>query len=195
MIMEPLRGGRLVNNLPESAKHIFSEYKIKHTPAQWALRWLWNQPQVTVVLSGMNSDEMILDNVNTASTVSVGELGYDEEEMLRNVVKAINEKIKVGCTGCGYCIPCPKNVDIPGIFTAYNRKFSEGWFVGMKEYFMCTTLRPNSTAASACIGCGKCEKHCPQHIEIRKHLADEKKEMEGPVYKIASKIARKFTKF
>jgi predicted aldo/keto reductase-like oxidoreductase len=193
--MEPLRGGKLVSHLPESAKRIFSDYKIKHTPAQWAFRWLWNQPQVTVVLSGMNTDEMIVDNINTASTVSVGELSQREEEMLRDVVKAINAKMKVGCTGCGYCMPCPKNVDIPGTFAAYNRRFAEGKFWGLVEYFMCTALRPNSTAASACVGCGKCEKHCPQHIEIRKHLADAKKEMEGPVYKIASSISKKFTDF
>ena len=73
--MEPLRGGKLVNKLPEEAKKIFESYKIKHTPAQWAFRWLWNQPEVTVVLSGMNSTEMVKDNINTASTVEVGELG------------------------------------------------------------------------------------------------------------------------
>ena len=102
IIMEPLRGGKLVNRLPEEAKKIFSEYKIKHTPAQWAFKWLWNQKEVTVVLSGMNSDEMVRDNINTASTTEVGELGEDEEAMLRHVVKAINGKMKVGCTGCAY---------------------------------------------------------------------------------------------
>ena len=95
MIMEPLRGGKLVNRLPEAAKRVFSDYKIKHTPAQWAFRWLWNQPQVTVVLSGMNSEEMLLDNINTASTVEIGELGAEEESMLKDVVKAINAKMKV----------------------------------------------------------------------------------------------------
>ena len=195
MIMEPLRGGKLVNNLPESAKRIFSDYKIKYTPAQWSFRWLWNQPQVTVVLSGMNSDEMVLDNIETASTVKIGELGPEEEAMLKKVVGAINSKMKVGCTGCGYCMPCPKNVDIPGTFAAYNRRFAEGKFRGLVEYFMCTALRPNSTAASSCIGCGKCEKHCPQNIEIRKCLKDAQKELEGPIYKAAHKVAKKFTKF
>ncbi|MBE6896691.1 MAG: aldo/keto reductase [Ruminococcaceae bacterium] len=195
MIMEPLRGGKLVNNLPESAKRIFADYKIKHTPAQWSFRWLWNQPQVTVVLSGMNSDEMVLDNIETASTVKIGELGPEEEAMLKQVVGAINSKMKVGCTGCGYCMPCPKNVDIPGTFAAYNRRFAEGKFWGLVEYFMCTALRPNSTAASACVGCGKCEKHCPQNIEIRKCLKDAQKELEGPIYKAAHKFAKKFTKF
>ncbi len=190
MIMEPLRGGKLVNGLPEEAKKIFANYKIKHTPAQWAFRWLWNQPEVCVVLSGMNSDEMVEDNVKTASTAEVGGLGADEEEMLQSVVKAINSKMKVGCTGCGYCMPCPANVDIPGCFAAYNRRFAEGKFWSLKEYVMCTALRKNSTAASNCIGCGKCETHCPQGIEIRKSLKDVKKEFEGPVYKIFCKILK-----
>lgn len=195
IIMEPLRGGKLVTRLPEEAKKIFANYKIKHTPAQWAFRWLWNQPEVTCVLSGMNSDEMVRDNIQTASTVTVGELGPDEEEMLRNVVKAINGKMKVGCTGCGYCMPCPKNVDIPGTFAAYNRRYTESKFWGFMDYVICTALRKQSTAASNCIECGKCEKHCPQHIEIRKNLKQARKEMEGPLYKIIRKVVELFAAF
>ncbi len=195
IIMEPLRGGKLVNRLPDTAKKIFEEYKIKRTPAQWAFRWLWNQPEVTVVLSGMNSDEMVRDNIQTASTVEVGELGEDEERMLKDVVKAINAKMKVGCTGCGYCMPCPKGVDIPGTFAAYNRRYAEGRFWSFIEYVMCTTLRKNSTGASNCIKCGKCEKHCPQHIEIRKHLDDACKELETPLYRVVQKALKKFVKF
>ena len=190
VIMEPLRGGKLVNRLPEEAKKIFADYKIKHTPAQWAFRWLWNQPEVTCVLSGMNSDAMVRDNIETASTVAVGELGPEEEAMLQRVVKAINSKMKVGCTGCGYCMPCPKNVDIPGIFAAYNRRYTESKFWGFAEYVMCTALRKTSTAASNCIECGKCEKHCPQHIEIRKHLKEAQRDLEGPIYKLARKVGR-----
>lgn len=195
VIMEPLRGGKLVNRLPDDAKRIFHDYKIKHTPAQWALRWLWNQPEVTCVLSGMNTEEMVLDNIETASTVTVGELGADEEEMLKNVVRAINAKMKVGCTGCGYCMPCPKNVDIPGTFSAYNRRFAEGKFGGLFDYVMCTALRKTSTAASNCIECGKCEKHCPQHIEIRKELKNARKELEVPVYKMVRKLVELFKVF
>ena len=195
VIMEPLRGGKLVNRLSEEAKKIFADYKISYTPAQWAFRWLWNQPEVTVVLSGMNSDEMVRDNINTASTTQVGELTQEDEAMLQQVVKAINSKMKVGCTGCGYCMPCPKNVDIPGTFAAYNRRYQEGKFGALKDYVMCTALRNNSTAASNCVGCGKCEKHCPQNIPIRQKLQEAQKELEGPVYRIACKIARKFVKF
>lgn len=195
IIMEPLRGGKLVNRLPDTAKKIFEEYKIKRTPAQWAFRWLWNQPEVTVVLSGMNSDEMVRDNIQTASTVEVGELGEDEEQMLKQVVAAINAKMKVGCTGCGYCMPCPKGVDIPGTFAAYNRRYAEGKFWSFVDYVMCTTLRKNSTAASNCVGCGKCEKHCPQHIEIRKCLKDAQKELETPLYKVVRKVVKGFMKF
>ena len=188
VIMEPLRGGKLVNRLPEEAKHIFREYPVQHTPAQWAFRWLWNQPEVTCVLSGMNSMEMVQDNIETASTVTVGELGPAEEEMLQRVVKAINARMKVGCTGCGYCMPCPKNVDIPGTFAAYNRRYAEGKFWSSVEYIMGTAMRRTSTAASNCIGCGKCERHCPQHIEIRQELKNAQKELEGPLYKGLRKV-------
>ncbi|MBR6628211.1 MAG: aldo/keto reductase [Lachnospiraceae bacterium] len=195
IIMEPLRGGKLVNRLPEEALNIFADYKTQYTPAQWAFRWLWNQPEVTCVLSGMNSDEMVRDNIQTASTAAVGELGPDEEAMLKRVVKAINAKMKVGCTGCGYCMPCPKNVDIPGTFSAYNRRYAEGKSSGFFDYLMCTALRKNSTAASNCIGCGKCESHCPQHIAIREELKNAQKELEGPIYRIARKIIEVFKIF
>ena len=195
VIMEPLRGGKLVSHLPEEARRIFEGYPVRHTPAQWAFRWLWNQPEVTVVLSGMNSDEMVRDNIQTASTVQIGELGPEEEAMLRQVVAAINSKMKVGCTGCGYCMPCPKNVDIPGTFAAYNRRYQEGKFWGFMDYVICTLLRKNPTPASNCIGCGKCEKHCPQHLPIRQKLGEARKELEGPLYRTVRKVLGRFAKF
>ena len=195
LIMEPLRGGKLVNRLPEKAKKIFAEYSVKHTPAQWAFRWLWNQPEVTVVLSGMNSKQMVKDNIRTASSVKVGELTEKDEAMLKKVVKAINAKMKVGCTGCGYCMPCPKGVDIPGTFAAYNRRYSEGRFWSLVDYVMCTALRKNSTAASNCIECGKCEKHCPQKIQIRRQLKNARKVLETPVYHIVRKVTGRFMHF
>lgn len=188
MIMEPLRGGRLVNNLPNEAKQIFSEHPVQHTPAQWAFRWLYNQPEVSVVLSGMNSDEMVEDNIKTASETEIGELTANDEEMLKSVVKAINAKMKVGCTGCGYCMPCPQNINISGTFSAYNRHFSDSSFKGFTEYIKATN---KFAPASACIGCGKCEQHCPQSIEIRKQLEEAAKVLEPPVYKAVSRV---FTK-
>lgn len=117
-----------------------------------------------------------------------------EEALLQEVVKALNEQMKVGCTGCGYCMPCPKNVDIPGTFAAYNKRYLDGKMSALFEYMMCTLIRKDATSASNCISCGKCEKHCSQHIEIRKELLSAKKELEGPVYKLAKKIVPKFMK-
>lgn len=190
IIMEPLRGGRLVNHLPEKAIDIINNHKPLHTPAEWAFKWLYNQPEVSCVLSGMNSLKMVKENVKTASETSVGELGEAEEKMYADIVSAINSKMKVGCTGCGYCMPCPKNVDIPGTFAAYNRKYSDNTFTALKEYFMCTALRKNSSAASNCIECGKCEQHCPQHIPIRTELKNAKKELENPIYKMGAFIIK-----
>lgn len=187
IIMEPLRGGKLVNLLPEKAKCIFADYQIKRTPAEWGLRWLWNQKEVTVVLSGMNSDTMVRENIRTAAEARIGELGPEEEALYTRVVKAINENTKVGCTACGYCQPCPKGVDIPGTFAAYNRWYGEDKAGAAKEYLKCTAFRKDSTAASNCVGCGKCEQHCPQGIEIRKNLKDAAQALETPVYKVIRK--------
>ena len=193
MIMEPLRGGRLVNNLPAEAKDIFAKHPVQHTPAQWAFRWLYNQPEISVVLSGMNSDEMVDDNIRTASETEIGELTENDEEMLRKVVGAINSKMKVGCTGCEYCKPCPKNVNISGIFSAYNRRYSDNSFKGFRDYVKCTTGKGNAPA-SVCIGCGKCETHCPQSIDIRKELKNAEKEFEGTAYKTVKGIVAVFKK-
>lgn len=192
IIMEPLRGGKLVGLLPEEARRLMENYAVKRSPAEWAFRWLWNQPEVTCVLSGMNSMEMVRENIRTASDAQVGELTQADEDLLQNVVKAINARIKVGCTGCRYCMPCPKNVDIPGTFAAYNRKYTEGFKAAFMEYFMCTAMRKDSSAASNCIECGKCEQHCPQHLEIRKELKNACKELEGPFYKIGRKLVQWF---
>ena len=115
--------------------------------------------------------------------------------MLERVVKVINEKMKVGCTGCGYCMPCPRGVDIPGTFAAYNRRHTEGKGRALVEYAMCTAFRKTSAAASNCIGCGKCEQHCPQHINIRDHLKQAQKELEIPLYRIARKAVEKLKLF
>lgn len=194
-IMEPLRGGRLAGQLPEKAVGLFENYEIRRSPAEWAFRWLWNQQEVTCVLSGMNSLEMIRENATVAENVRVGEFTEKEEELLERVVAAINEKMKVGCTGCGYCVPCPAGVDIPGTFAAYNKCYSDGKRKAVQEYMWCTLLRKDTTGASNCIGCGKCEMHCPQKIEIRKKLSEAKKELEGPVYNVVKKVVKIFLKY
>ena len=195
IIMEPLRGGKLVNNLPEKAKKAFGSMEPKRTPAEWGLRWLWNQKEVTVVLSGMNSMEMVAENIRTAANVRIGELGEAQMAMYAEAVRAINEKMKVGCTACGYCQPCPKGVDIPGIFALYNNYHAQSKVAAKWDYVKCTTLRKNSTAASACIGCGKCEQHCPQGIAIREELKNAQKVLETPTYKVLSKALSAVTKF
>ena len=195
VIMEPLRGGRLANKLPESAQKLFSGYPVKRNPAEWGFRWLWNQPEVTCVLSGMNSMEMLEENLKAADDISVGALTAEELEIYRKVVAELNAKIKVPCTGCRYCMPCPKGVDIPGCFSAYNNASCGGMFVGLKEYFQCIVLRKQYTGVSNCVGCGKCEQHCPQGIKIRQEIKNVKHKFENPLLKAVIKIAPKIVKY
>jgi predicted aldo/keto reductase-like oxidoreductase len=195
VIMEPLRGGRLVNNLPPDAVKAFQDSDKKRSPAEWAFRWLWNQQEVTCVLSGMNSMEMVQENIRSADEARPGEFTAADFALIEKVKSAINARMKVGCTGCRYCMPCPHHVDIPGTFAAYNRRYTDGKFMGWKEYFMCTALRKNNTGAGMCIQCGHCELHCPQQIPIRQKLQEAKKELEGPVYKIGSKVIKLVMKY
>ena len=190
IIMEPLRGGKLVRYLSQEAQNLITEGNKYKSPAELAFRWLWDQPQVTCVLSGMNSMDMVQENIRTASDAAAGAFTEEDFALVEAVKQEITRNMKVGCTGCGYCMPCPKGVDIPGTFAAYNRRYSEGWFSGELDYFMCTAMRKNSTAASNCIGCGKCESHCPQHIDIRNQLKNARKELEGPLYTVAAKVVK-----
>ena len=186
IIMEPLRGGRLTNTLPASAKKIIAHTSL--TPAQFAFRWLWDQKEVTCVLSGMNSLDMVKENLATAQVTHPGSLTPEDRGVYAKVVAAINENMKVGCTGCRYCMPCPKGVDIPGTFAAYNRMASDGYWKALTEYFMITGVRKDYTGPGNCIGCGKCEQHCPQHLPIRQELKNARKALEGIPYRIGRKV-------
>ena len=191
MIMEPLRGGRLVSMLPKSASQ--SIKNVGQTPASIALRWLWTQPEVTVVLSGMNSLEMVEENCAIASSALPGSMTEEEYSVIDRVREDIGRSLKVGCTGCGYCMPCPKGVDIPIAFSCYNQIYTESRSGAREEYLRCTALRKDPSSASQCIGCGRCEQHCPQKIEIRRHLKDAAKELETIPYK-ATRFGVKFLK-
>ena len=190
IIMEPLRGGRLVQLLPEEAKLLFAEAVPKRTPAEWAFRWLWNQTGVTVVLSGMNSLEMVQQNVQVASESKAGELTGEQMELYEKVRQEINRKIKVGCTACGYCMPCPKGIDIPGTFRCYNELYTGSRKAGKKEYLMTTAFRKKQNPVSGCAQCGKCEQHCPQQIPIRQKLKEASRELEDPRYKFMAFVVK-----
>ena len=195
IIMEPLRGGRLASMLPPGAKKVFDAYPEERTPAEWGLRWLWDQEAVTVVLSGMNSLEMVRENCAAADRADPGCVTGPEREIYRRAVAAVNADMKVGCTGCRYCMPCPQKVDIPGTFAAWNRAAYDGRLRGMLDYFMCTALRREVTSAANCVECGKCEGRCPQHILIRQELKKARKTLEGPFYKLAVRAVHLFVKY
>lgn len=186
IIMEPLKGGRLVNNLPKEAQAAFNASPRRYTPAEWGLRWLWDQPGISVILSGMNSMEMVRENIRIASEVTVGSFTPEDFSTIEKVRKAINKKTKVPCTGCAYCMPCPFGVDIPGSFHCLNTSYTDNYAVGIKEYAMCTALKTQQSMASLCKECGRCEQHCPQGIAIRQELKRVKRRFENPLFKFVT---------
>ena len=180
IIMEPLLGGKLATGLPRKVVDIFKGANRSLTPAAWGLRWLWNQEEVTVVISGMNEISQLDDNIQTAQNAMPNMLTTAESETYDAVIKIIEATYKIPCTGCNYCMPCPQKVNIPACFSAYNVSFAAGMFSGFHLYVTSTTLlNPlNNYAASNCIECGACEKKCPQHIPITKSLKKVTKRME-----------------
>ncbi|MBO7077252.1 MAG: aldo/keto reductase [Bacteroidales bacterium] len=192
VIMEPLRGGKLVNKLTEAAKQLMARHERGWSPADWGLRWLWDQPEVTVVLSGMNSLAMVEENVRIASEAAVGAFSAEDRAFLQRILDIIREKEKVGCTGCRYCMPCPKGVDIPGYFSSYNLMYTESKVSGWRHFFQAVALSAEPSFASQCVQCGKCEKHCPQGIPIREQLKKAEKALLPWPVKLAVKMGRRF---
>ena len=179
MVMEPLRGGTLVDKLPQSAKDMWENAPTKRSPADWGLRWVLNHPQVTCVLSGMGTQAMVEENIATVSDATAHSLSKEELALYDKVRTEIREATKVGCTGCGYCMPCPRDVDIPNCFASLNDTVIKGKMMSMYWYMQMT----KGHEASLCVKCGKCEPLCPQSIPIREKLDQAQRELEGFPYK------------
>jgi len=198
IVMEPLRGGQLVGKIPAEADRIIGGYKDAsgktRTPADWAFRWIWNHPEAICVLSGMNDIAQIEENARSASDALPGVLSDSDIEMIGRVKDVFKHAIRINCTGCAYCMPCPYNVDIPFCFSSLN---SHAMFGGMHAKVMYnfslrkTENKPDGKA-SVCKKCGVCETKCPQNLPIIKTLEETAKTMEGPFYNIAIAIAGKF---
>ncbi|MCL2125197.1 MAG: aldo/keto reductase [Oscillospiraceae bacterium] len=194
IIMEPLLGGKLATGLPAKALKILRDADANRSPASWALRWLWDQPEVSVVLSGMNSLEQLSDNLITASEARPGMLAPEESAVFAPVVETLRESYKVPCTGCNYCMPCPHGVNIPGCFSSYNARYALGFVAGFTQYVTSANVndKDKKSIASKCVKCGACEKLCPQHIKIIDSLAAVKRKMEpwwfSPILWLVRKI-------
>ena len=182
IVMEPLLGGKLANGLPDKAANLFKEAggAAHGAPAEWALRWLWDQPEVSVVLSGMNSEAQLDENIRTAETSAPGMLTAQDAEVFSKVIDVFSEYYKVDCTGCNYCMPCPNHVNIPGCFAAYNASYVTGFISGMMQYLTSTGANhPEKNYRGVnCTKCGHCTPLCPQHIEIPKMLEAVNKRLE-----------------
>lgn len=183
IVMEPLRGGALAGKLPKSVRTIYDEYDKERTNAQWAFKWLWNQPEVMVVLSGMNTIDQIDENIATAAQTQAGSLNQKELDIIDRVSNEYKKLQKVGCTGCEYCMPCPAGVDIPTVFHFYNAQYmlpnklvNRGTYLGMLD----ARFGRKAAYASQCVSCNKCVEHCPQNIDIPSEMRQARRTLEGP---------------
>lgn len=162
VIMEPVRGGRLAGQPPKPVTDLWSISKTERTPADWALQWLWNQPEVTIVLGGMSTMEQVKQNIESAGKSGVDTLSQDELDLVAKVRSQYKKLQPVACTGCNYCMPCPNGVNIPQNFTIYNESHM---FNELNEYKnQYNNLK--EAKASACASCGICESACPQKLPI-----------------------------
>ncbi len=187
VIMEPLRGGSLALKAPERVTMLFDGHKEKHSCAYWALRWIMNHKEVSVVLSGMNEMSHIKDNVDVADDTLPGSMNIEEREIIEQVKVVYKELMKVPCTGCNYCLPCPFGVDISAVFSDYNNKYFFGKSRIRKFHYngRCAGLSGNrKSGANVCTECGKCKAHCPQSIDIPTKLKEAHKELNNPLLRI-----------
>jgi predicted aldo/keto reductase-like oxidoreductase len=164
VVMEPLKGGKLAQDLPPDMQAVFDEASPTRTPADWALRYVWNEPGVSLLLSGMSTLEQVIGNVAAAESGVAGSLTPDELAVYERAQVAMRSRARIDCTACGYCQPCPSGVDIPGVIAALNNaamwEDSNPWLTGY------TSLRGK---AILCNQCGECETLCPQGLPIRQH--------------------------
>ena len=182
--MEPLRGGNLaLPAAPPAVAQIWSEAPVRRTPAEWALRWVWNHPEVTLLLSGMNDEAQIKENLAVAEAALPDSLSAAELALVERAGLTYHGLTQIGCTGCGYCMPCPAGVQIPGCFDVYNKMHMFG---NTEEAKFIYALRMSDKLissqagyASQCVSCGACLDKCPQHLAIPELLAKVAAELEG----------------
>lgn len=175
VIMEPLKGGSLVNNVPQEVMDIFNGAGVKRSPAEWAFRWLSNFPEVTAILSGVSTMEQLKDNLRIFSRALPNSMTEEELKLVAQVKEIYRSKIKVGCTACRYCMPCPQSVFIFGIFSMYNGASMYGdmaHYAAQYREIIETGKNQGKMDATFCIECGKCEKACPQNIPIMQKLKE-----------------------
>jgi len=189
-IMEPLLGGGLVTALPKLAVEKFKSIDPSVTPADWAFWWLWNQPEVTVAVSGMKNKDIVEANLHAVETFRP--LFENEHAIYDDVKEIFKKSFKYKCTGCNYCLPCPMDINIPACLTAYNVSYGQGFIRGATLYATSTAIiskKPKSPRN--CNGCGKCEKVCPQSIPIREALKKTGKRFESAPLRAIFGVVRK----
>jgi len=173
VVMEPIKGGKLAVTPPKDVQEVWAKSEKKRTPAEWALQWVWNLPEVSVVLSGMSEMRHVEENLEYADRSGVNSLTKYELALYDEARKAYNSLGFVGCTACRYCMPCPQGVDIPTILGQYNEYYMSGQSDEVKNRYW--QLVTPETHSSNCVSCAKCEEQCPQQLPIRKLMGETRR--------------------
>lgn len=175
VIMEPLKGGVLANHVPPEVQEIWDESKFERTPVEWAFCYLWDIPEISVVLSGMNTLNQLKENLNTAENSLPHSMTSEEKKIMDEVKKVYQDKIAVECSACGYCMPCPSGINIPQCFSYLNQaEMLEDYSEVRNQYFF---MLKETEMAGNCLECGLCEELCSQHIPIRQKLKEVSRKM------------------
>jgi predicted aldo/keto reductase-like oxidoreductase len=169
IVMEPLRGGSLARGVPPSVQKVWDGAPVRRSPAEWALRWIWDHPEVSLILSGMGEMAQVQENIQTAASAPAGGMTTQERELVAAAEKAYRGETRIDCTACGYCMPCPSGVDIPRNFDHYNsyHMFMQDPMVKADYSWI-----PKDERAAKCEECGNCEELCPQQLPIKKLLKE-----------------------
>ncbi len=202
IIMEPLKGGLLAGSMPDEVQELIDNSGSSRSNVDLALSWIFDTEEITCVLSGMNSLDMIKENIDIVSNHVGNPLNAEEVELIKEIREVLLHLNKISCTSCNYCMPCPRDINIPDIFKLYNDKylFPENRTFGVNHTFITYVgnilgFTGKAHDASLCVDCGLCTSKCPQQLDIPKLIRQVDKDYHGKFVRPFIPLLKKIMKY